>query len=135
VRPATQADLPWLTEHDGHLGAERIAAKVAGREVLVAEVDGVPAGMLRLDHLWSAVPYMALVRVLAPFRRQGVGRALVGAVCEHAREMGADFVLSSATGDEPEPQAWHRAVGFEPCGELSGINPGGVGEVFFRLPV
>jgi len=34
--------------------------------------------------------------------------------------------------DEPEPQAWHRRVGFSECGVLTGINEGSVGELFFR---
>ena len=42
-------------------------------------------------------------------------------------------MLSSATGDEAEPQAWHEAVGFERCGELRGINDHGVGEIVYLL--
>jgi hypothetical protein len=33
---------------------------------------------------------------------------------------------------EPEPQAWHRHIGFTECGALVGINDGGIGEIFFR---
>jgi len=41
-------------------------------------------------------------------------------------------LFSSSQANEPEPQAWHRHVGFEECGFIAGINEGGVGEVFFR---
>jgi len=34
--------------------------------------------------------------------------------------------------DEPEPQAWHRHMGFVECGIINGINENGIGEVFFR---
>ena len=87
--------------------------------------------MLRFDMLWSAVPFVALVRVDESARRRGVGRALVEGLCDRARALGATFVLSSATGNEAEPQAWHQAVGFQPCRELQGINDPGVGEIVY----
>ena len=133
VRTAAGHDLDWLAEHDGHLDRAGVAAKLERREVLVAELDGVPAGMLRFDLLWSAVPFVALVRVDESARRRGVGRALVEGLCVRAQALGAAFVLSSATGDEAEPQAWHKAVGFQPCGELQGINDDGVGEIVYLL--
>lgn len=135
VRPATERDLPWLVEHDGHLGAELLARKVGQGEVLLAELDGEPAGLLRLDHLWSLVPYVTLVRVIEPYRRRGVGRALVDAACDHARQIGWGFLLSSATAGEAAPRAWHLAVGFQPCGVLTQLNDDGTDEEFYRLPV
>lgn len=133
VRAAGSDDLLWLVEHDGHLEADALTAKVSSGEVLIAETAGERVGVLRFDRLWSAVPFVALVRVDDRFRRRGVGRALVNALATQARASGATFLLSSATGDEAQPQAWHRAVGFEICGELSGINDGDVSEVVFRL--
>jgi ribosomal protein S18 acetylase RimI-like enzyme len=135
VRTAEPSDLSWLVQNDGHLDASTLAVKVEGGEVLLAEIDGERAGLLRFDRLWSAVPFVAVVRVDCKFRRRGVGRALVGALADQARASGATFVLSSATGNESEPQAWHRAVGFQVCGQLSGINDGDVTEVMFRLPL
>ena len=132
VRVAAADDLEWLALHDGHLGHRELAAKVAAGEVLVAESDSGRAGLLRLDHLWSAVPFVALVRVLPEARRRGAGRALVEAARARAREQGAPLLLSSATGGEPDALAWHRAVGFEEWGILPGLNPDGAGEVFFR---
>jgi hypothetical protein len=41
-------------------------------------------------------------------------------------------LYSSSQVDEPEPQAWHRRAGFKERGILTGLNDGGVGEVFFR---
>ena len=45
------------------------------------------------------------------------------------------MLYSSSQADEPEAQAWHRRMGFEECGIVSGINEGGIGEVFFRRPL
>lgn len=135
VRRATERDLPWLVEHDGVLEARELTPKVAQREVLLAELDGELAGFLRLDHLWSLLPFVAQVRVVEPYRRRGVGRALVGAACQHAREIGWGFLLSSTTAGEADPRAWHLAVGFEPCGVLAQFNEDGTDEDFYRLPV
>ncbi len=93
-------------EHDGVLEARELTPKVRQREVLLAELDGELAGFLRLDHLWSLLPFVAQVRVLEPYRRRGVGRALVGAACQHAREIGWGFLLSSTTAGEADPRAW-----------------------------
>ena len=133
VRAAGRGDLPWLAAHDGHLSEPELAVKVDAGEMLVAEADGRPVGLLRLDHLWSSVPFVALVRVLPEARRRGAGRALVEAARAEARERGAPLLLSSATGEEPEAIAWHRAVGFEEWGVLPGLDEGGAGEVFFRM--
>lgn len=135
VRRATERDLPWLVEHDGHLGADLLAPKVAQGELLLAELDGEPAGFLRLDHVWSLVPYIALVRVLEPYRRRGIGSAMVNAACEHARQIGWGFLLSSITVGEATPRAWHLALGFQPCGVVAQLNEDGTDEEFYRLPV
>jgi hypothetical protein len=48
------------------------------------------------------------------------------------RSAGHSAFLSSSQVDEPNPQAWHRHMGFVECGILAGLNEGGVGELFFR---
>jgi GNAT superfamily N-acetyltransferase len=135
VRVADAGDLPWLVEFDGHLDAPAIAAKVAAAEVVVAESAGEPVGLLRLDQLWSSLPFVALVRVAEPARRSGIGSALVTFVAERARAQGATMLLSSSAAGEIGPLRWHLAVGFEECGRLRGLNPGGADEVVYRVPL
>jgi GNAT superfamily N-acetyltransferase len=84
--------------------------------VFLAEVGGRPAGLVRIDLLWSRIPFVAQVRVLEEDRRRGVGRAMMEFVRTRARAQGVGFVLSSSTADEAEPQAWHRAVGSRSAG-------------------
>jgi GNAT superfamily N-acetyltransferase len=103
--------------------------------VLVAELDGTPVGYLRIELLWSLQPYVALIRVLEGYRRRGVGRALLSHLEQSLKDAGQSQLFSSCQVDEPEPQAWHRHMGFSECGIISGLNEGGVGEVFFRKPV
>jgi ribosomal protein S18 acetylase RimI-like enzyme len=109
-----------------------MARKVAQSEVFVAEAGGQPVGYLRLEYLWSLVPYVALIWVKPGCRKQGVGRAMIAFVEEFLRQNGHDVVYSSSQVNEPTSQAWHRRVGFEECGVINGINEGGIGELFFR---
>lgn len=133
VRVATGSDLAYVSQ-DGYVPREVVARKVELGEVFLAERDG-PVGYLRLEHLWSIVPYIALIRVDEGMRRRGVGRALLAYVTDRLRDAGHAALYSSSTGNEPEPQAWHRHMGFEDAGALQGLNEGGVDEVFFRLPL
>ncbi len=89
-------------------------------------------GYLRLEYLWSKIPYVGLIRVQEAFRRRGVGRAIVDFLDRFLRENGHKVLMSSSQVNEPSAQAWHRAVGFEECGIIAGINKNGIGEVFFR---
>jgi ribosomal protein S18 acetylase RimI-like enzyme len=131
VRFATPDDLDWLTAQDD-IPAAIIARKIAVSEMLIAERAGERVGFLRLEYLWSMLPYIAMIRVIEHARQQGIGRALLAFLESVLRERGHTLLMSSSQVDEPHPQAWHRHMGFEECGILSGINPGGVGEVFFR---
>jgi ribosomal protein S18 acetylase RimI-like enzyme len=132
VRPAAGSDLRWLAEHDGHLDAAQLGRKIRDDEMFVAESDaGELLGLLRVDHLWSALPHIAQIRVLEPCRRRGVGRGLVEALKGASREAGATKLLSSTRPDYLEAQTWHRAVGFRECGRLSGLGPSGEPVVFF----
>jgi len=131
VRFAVLADLGFV-RRDGFIPQEVIARKVAQSEVFVAEAGGQPVGYLRLEYLWSLVPYVALIWVKLGCRRQGVGRAMLAFVEEFLRQNGHDVVYSSSQVNEPASQAWHRHVGFEECGVINGINEGGISEIFFR---
>jgi GNAT superfamily N-acetyltransferase len=132
VRFARPADRDWCAAQDPHASPELLSQKIAAGEVAVAERDGRAVGYLRLEYLWATLPFISLIRVLEEERRQGVGRAILAFLEAALRGRGHDLLLSSSQVDEPSPQAWHRAVGFEECGILVGVNAGGVGEVFFR---
>lgn len=131
VRRAEEDDVGFVSQ-DGYADHETVLRKIRQGEVFVAEVDGVPAGYTRIEFLWSVQPYVALIRVLEPYRRRGVGRALLDELERRLRERGHTVLFSSSQVDEPEPQAWHRHMGFQECGVIHGLNEGGVGELFFR---
>lgn len=133
VRFAHQTDLDGCIALDHPTTpAEVIKRKIEQREVIVAEKAGQLVGYLRLEYLWSSVPYIGFVWVVGDQRRQGIGRAILHVLEDILREQGHTTLYSSSQANEPEPQAWHRHVGFEECGIIAGINEGGIGEIFFR---
>ena len=133
VRFADQTDLARCIALDHPtMPAEVIQRKIAQREIIVAEGAGQLVGYLRLEYLWSMVPYIALIWVVEDQRQQGIGRAMLHYLENVLREQGHPALYSSSQANEPEPQTWHRHVGFEECGFIAGINEGGVGEIFFR---
>lgn len=131
VRNAEQSDVE-LVMSDGCIALETLKEKISRGEVVVATSDGTRLGYARVDFWWSSVPYLSMVWVLEEYRGQGVGRALILHLESRLRSEGHVALYSSSDADEPEPQAWHRRMGFEECGFIVGINAGGVGEIIFR---
>ena len=125
---STDAAFAFVAEHvaDGIL-----ANRIAEHRIAVAEFDGKPVGAVQLEYLWGTRPYIALIRVDPSAQRRGAGRALLSFVATTLRATGHEQLYSSSQADEAEPQAWHRRMGFAECGIITGINAGGVGEVFF----
>jgi GNAT superfamily N-acetyltransferase len=87
-------------------------------EGYVAEVDRDPCGLLLLKRT-SAISAEIYWMAVAPARhRQGLGRALVGAACEAAREGGAKYLfVGTLHPDDPyEPyrrtREFYQAIGF-----------------------
>jgi N-acetylglutamate synthase-like GNAT family acetyltransferase len=131
VRFATLDDLHFVSQ-DQYIPVDIVKRKIEWQEVIIAEINGDPVGYLRIEYLWSAMPYIALVRVLAEHRGKGVGKTMLRYTEDHLREKGHEELYSSSQVNEAEAQRWHRGEGFEECGMIAGINEGGIGEVIFR---
>ena len=134
VRTADESDLDFVSQ-DGYLPDDIVRRKLNDGDIYVAQWGNILVGYLRLEWLWSKIPYIELIRVVESHRRAGVGRALLTYVQTEAASRGHTALYSSSQADEPEPQAWHRRMGFEECGIISGLNEGAIGEVFFRLVI
>ena len=132
VRFAGPEDLEWCVVEDGHVTEQVIRHKIVNDEIVIAELDGQPIGYIRIEYLWSIIPYIGLIFVIDLYRKEGVGRKILAYLEDYLRGRGHDALYSSSQANEPEPQAWHRSVGFVESGIISGINEGGIGEVFFR---
>ncbi|NHI90035.1 MAG: GNAT family N-acetyltransferase [Candidatus Thorarchaeota archaeon] len=132
VRFAGPEDLEWCVVEDEHVTEQIIRHKIVNDEIIIAELDGKQVGYLRLEYLWSTTPYIAVVFVEDDYQKEGIGRKILSFLEDYLRSRGHDRLFSSSTVNEPEPQAWHRAVGFVESGMINEINDDGIGEIFFR---
>jgi GNAT superfamily N-acetyltransferase len=121
--PGDATDLARLLNQFDHIGArpEQVARRLlACQHVLttfLGEMDGRPVGFacLRLvPHVQGDEPYAELtdIYVEAPFRRQGVARALITQVEATARAAGACEVVIITGFDNEDAQAAYRASGY-----------------------
>jgi len=131
VRFAGPEDLEWCVVEDGLVIEKIMRNKIVNDEIIVVEVDGQLIGYIRLEFLWSTIPYIGMFFVVDEYRKSGIGRKMQDFLEEHLRSRGYDMLLSSSHANEPEPQAWYRSIGFNECGIISCLNEGGIGEVFF----
>ncbi len=132
VRFAGPEVLEWCVVSDDYVTEQVIRHKIVNDEIIIAELDGQPIGYLRLEYLWSNIPYIGVIWVIKAYRKEGIGRKILAYLEDYLRSRGHDALYSSSQANEPGPQDWHRSVGFIESGIISGINEGGIGEVFFR---
>jgi GNAT superfamily N-acetyltransferase len=132
VRFAGPELLEWCVVSDSYVTEQVIRHKIVNDEIIIAELDGEPIGYLRLEYLWSNIPYIGVIFVLEDYRNEGIGQKILAYLEEFLRSRGHDVLYSSSHANEPGPQAWHRSVGFVESGIISGLNEGGIGEIIFR---
>jgi mycothiol synthase len=81
------------------------------RLLLLAELDGRPAGCGIASSSSCGGRAFVAVRVLPEFRRRGVGRALGRALAAHGRTLGRDGVNAFVYADEPHSIAFAESYG------------------------
>lgn len=133
VRFATKEDLKSILAFDRGTRIEVLESKIDLFEIMVAERLGEIIGYLKLEYIWSKLPYIGLIIIKTEFRGKGIGTLMLTYLVDFLKMNGHEILLSSSQVDEVPPQHWHRKKGFSECGILSGINEGGIGEVFFKL--
>jgi ribosomal protein S18 acetylase RimI-like enzyme len=130
VRPATNADLPAVgrllhdfnTEYDEPTpGAEPMARRVGelldGGDTVVLLAGEGPDGLVVLRFrpaLWSTglECYLAELYVKPDRRGEGLGRALLEAALDLARERGADYMDLGTSDDDTAARALYESAGF-----------------------
>lgn len=91
---------------------------VAAERVFVARSGDVSVGYLICQVWWGNTPFLALLRVLPEFRGRGIGKTLLASCEEKLRKEGRSALISSSENINPDGNAFHRKMGFEPIGTL-----------------
>jgi len=93
-----------------------------GREFFVAVEGEKVLGFASYDQFRAGDGYVHAMEhtvILAEAARgRGIGRALMRAVEDHARERGAHTMVAGISGGNPDAVPFHAAVGYEPCGRM-----------------
>lgn len=140
IRPATENDLAAILEFWNPLIRETTvtfsseektlaslsrmiaARRQAGRDFLVFEEEGRVLGFASYDQFRGGDGYVHAMEhtiILAPgLRGRGVGRQLMAAIEQHARERGAHTMVAGVSGENAAGVAFHLALGYEPVGQL-----------------
>ena len=132
IRFAEMHDLDSCVELDLHKNTDIIKNKITMNEVIVAEVNNEVIGCLKIEYIWTHLPFISYIVIRKDFRSSGIGKSMLSFLEEHLREDGQSTLLSSTMTDAVNPQKWHLKMGFIECGILCGINENGVGEIFFK---
>jgi ribosomal protein S18 acetylase RimI-like enzyme len=131
VRRARAGDVAFV-HRDPAVARAVMRRMIREKDVLVAVEGQSRVGFARVEFLWGKTPLLTSLWVEPESRRRGVAAALLGAVERDLARRGYEELFSSTMPDNPAGKAWHRALGFKRCGYIGDINPGGVGEIFYR---
>lgn len=132
IRFAEIKDLDSCVELDLHKNVDTIKNKISMKEVIVAENNNEVIGCLKIEYIWTHLPFISYIVIKNDFRASGIGRSMLTFLEEYLKNNGQDTLLSSTMTDAINPQKWHLKMGFIECGMLCGINDDGVGEIFFK---
>lgn len=134
IRPARAADAPalaillnhWILhtavtfnpvpKTDADLMAMIADKAAAGHAFLVAEQAGQVIGQASYGQFRGGAGYRTCmehsISLLPGTPRQGLGRALLTAVEDHARAGGAHQMIAGISGENPDGQAFHARMGY-----------------------
>lgn len=129
---ADEKDLRYLLKNDRHIKRKTILKKIKLGEYIIGKLKNEYVGFLRFGYFWSAIPCIEVIGVEEEHRRKGIGRETVKFLENIAKKNKQKFVISSSTGNEKDPQNWHKKIGFKEIGKLKQLNyPSKIPEVFF----
>lgn len=129
VRFANKKYINWLTRND-HIQRKIIKLKIEQKEIIVAQLQNKLIGFMRIEFLWSIVPYIAVIKVKKEYQKQGVGKSLLQFIEKYLVKKGYKTLFTSSVVKEKEPQKWHKYMGFKKCGYIDHIQKEGR-EIFF----
>lgn len=132
IRFAEEKDFNSCVELDLHKNVNIIKNKIHMKEVIVAEHNNKIIGFLKIEYIWTHLPFISYIVIKKDYRANGIGKSMLSFLENYLKNNGQNTLLSSTMTDAVNPQKWHLKMGFIECGMLCGINEDGVGEIFFK---
>ncbi len=83
------------------------------RAILLARVDGVGGGEIRLRRNWNRYAYIEDIVVDIAYRRRGVGRALIHAATQWAKDRGLPGLMLETQNNNVAACRFYQRCGFE----------------------
>ena len=110
IRYATNADRDYLTRKDP-LVKNILDRLINDQRIIIAETDSEPVGWLRFSYFWEHIPFVDLLCIDEPHRRQGIGRQLMAFWEGNMKEKGKKNVMLSSQAKE-QAQYFYRKLGY-----------------------
>lgn len=102
------------------------ATRARGHGFFVGEVEGAVLGFASYGQFRASVGYARTLEhtvILAPEARgQGLGRALMLALEDHARAGGGHSLIAGVSGENEAGIAFHKAIGFAETARLPEVG-------------
>ncbi len=111
IRFADINDLESCVELDLHKNIDTIKNKISMKEVIVAEVNNEVIGCLKIEYIWTHLPFISYIVIRKDFRSSGIGKSMLTFLEEYLKEKGQSTILSSTMTDAVNPQKWHLKMG------------------------
>ncbi|MFW9919531.1 MAG: GNAT family N-acetyltransferase [Candidatus Thorarchaeota archaeon] len=134
IRLGVKEDIEAIRAHQhehSHVSDDLLKQCIQNGWVYVAENDGDIIGYARLEFIWLEIPYLALITLEDEYQGQGIGTEMIQRISNDLARQGRTSLYTSSEVMEPRPQSFHRKCGFKECGIIAGMNPKGIGEIFF----
>lgn len=123
-----------IEEQDRRQLDDPVAAYIdPGGEILIAEVDGRPVGCVALLPDGSGACELSKMAVSPELRGRGLGRALLSAAVDRARQMGAQSLFLGSSTKLGNAVHLYESLGFEHVDPETIHMPYSRADVFMRL--
>jgi GNAT superfamily N-acetyltransferase len=117
VRYASENDKSFWFAIDKHFSENEFDLKVRDRRGYIIFVDNNLAGIMRYNLFWDNTPFLTLIYLEEPFRRQGFGSQAMLFWENEMHELGYKKVMTSTQVDE-QAQHFYRKLGYKDIGCL-----------------
>lgn len=126
IELATQKDQQTIAKLDSHIPQNRLEECIENGQVYVLKDDSnldkrknSVMGILRYSLFWQTIPFLDLLYIDEPYRRQGLGTLLMQTWERDLQRCGYSYAMTSTQADEDawqfyEKLDYRRAGGFYP---------------------